>query len=368
MSNLLYSDVAEELRGSVRELLADRCSPETVLARCESGAPDDGELWSTLASDIGVAGLLVPEERGGAGASVLEAAVVAEETGRAVAPVPYLTSAVLATTALLACEGDPAAELLARMARGDTTTVAAAGFATAPDAGFPDSVTARADRLSGTVTAVADGGAADSFLVPALGEDGPRWYLVPASDAAVTAETALDLTRGLATVTFSETPGTRVAEGNRAYDAFRALLATGAGVLASEQVGIAQWCLDTTVEYVKQRHQFGRPVGSFQALKHRLSEVYLRLVTARAAARHAASALAEGGPEADVAVSLAAAHCGDVAVHAAEECLQLHGGIGMTWEHPVHLYLKRAKSDQLALGTPGAHRARLGALVDLPPA
>ncbi len=117
-----------------------------------------------------------------------------------------------------------------------------------------------------------------------------------------------------------------------------------------------QWCLDTTVRYLKERHQFGRPVGSFQALKHRLADVWLELVTARAAARYAADALAAGSDDVQIAVSVAQAHCSLVAVHAAEEAIQLHGGIGMTWEHPAHLFLKRAKSDEIALGTPGRHR------------
>ncbi|HSE56263.1 MAG TPA: acyl-CoA dehydrogenase family protein, partial [Nocardioidaceae bacterium] len=118
--------------------------------------------------------------------------------------------------------------------------------------------------------------------------------------------------------------------------------------------------------YLKERRQFGRVVGGFQALKHRLADLYTLVEQARAAARYAAATAAEGDPDAQIAASVAQAYCSDVAVRAAEECVQLHGGIGMTWEHPAHLYLKRAKADQIALGTPGAHRARLGELVDLP--
>jgi alkylation response protein AidB-like acyl-CoA dehydrogenase len=142
-----------------------------------------------------------------------------------------------------------------------------------------------------------------------------------------------------------------------------------AGVLASEQLGVAQWCLDSTVAFAKQRYQFGRQIGSFQALKHRMADMWLEVVSARAAARYATDCLAGADDTADapVAVAMAKAYCSDAAVHAAEECIQLHGGLGMTWEHPAHLYLKRAKSDQLALGTPGRHRAALADLVDLPP-
>jgi alkylation response protein AidB-like acyl-CoA dehydrogenase len=148
--------------------------------------------------------------------------------------------------------------------------------------------------------------------------------------------------------------------------AIESALLTGAGLLASEQVGIAAWCLTSTVSYLKERRQFGRVVGGFQAIKHRLADLYVTVESASSAARYAAAALAAGDLDSTVAVHLAAAYCGDAAVLAAEEAVQLHGGIGMTWEHPAHLYLKRAKADQLAFGTPGWHRARLAALVDLP--
>ena len=145
-------------------------------------------------------------------------------------------------------------------------------------------------------------------------------------------------------------------------------LRVAAGLLAAEQVGVASWCLETTVAYLKERKQFGRAVGGFQALKHRLADLYAEVESARAAARYAAATLATDDADVPVAVAVAQAYCSDVAVHAAEEAVQLHGGIGMTWEHPAHLALKRAKADQLLLGTPEQHRADLAALVDLPPA
>ena len=144
-------------------------------------------------------------------------------------------------------------------------------------------------------------------------------------------------------------------------------LEVGAALLASEQVGVARECLGTTVAYLKDRRQFGRVVGSFQALKHRLADLYVATEQAAAAARYAAVTTAEDDPDREVATAVAASLCGDVAVRAAEEAVQLHGGLGMTWEHPAHLYLKRAKADQIAFGLPAAHRARLGELVGLPP-
>ncbi len=366
--DLLYSQVEDDLRSTVRDLLADRCPPATVLERSDSDQLYDLGVWSVLARDLGLAGLLVPESLGGQGASAREVAVVAEELGSGVAPVPFLGSAVLATSALLGCDTEDSAvgELLRALAGGESTAALVVPLTMSAAGEFPSAVKASGGKLTGTVTAVADAAAADTLVVPALGEDGPALYAVHARDVTVTNEIPLDLTRGIATVELSDVDGHVLAERNRAVAALRTALRTGAGILASEQLGLAQWCLDTTVRYLKERHQFGRPVGSFQALKHRLADVYLELVTARAAARYAADELARAGSDVAVAVALAASYCGQVAVHAAEEALQMHGGIGMTWEHPVHLYLKRAKSDQLALGTPGGHRAELAELVDLP--
>ncbi|MCD0482573.1 acyl-CoA/acyl-ACP dehydrogenase [Streptacidiphilus sp. ASG 303] len=370
--DLLYSEVEEDLRASVRALLADRCPPAAVLARAEGPAPYDGKLWHALARELGAAGLQVPEEHGGAGATLRETAVVLEELGRAAAPTPFLGSAVLATTALLACAGG--AELLAELAAGERTAALAVPLAAAPGTGFPWAglpQTVRADgagALTGRVAAVADAAAADVLLVPAAGPDGPGLYAVEADAAglAVAPRTSLDLTRPLADLALHGVPARRLAGPAEAPAAVERALLTGAGLLASEQLGIAEWCLATTTAYLKERRQFGRPVGSFQAVKHRLADLWLEAAGARAAARGAADALARGAEDAPLAVAVAQAYCGDAAVRAAEECVQLHGGIGMTWEHPAHLYLKRAKADQIALGTPGRHRAALAVLADLP--
>ncbi|GAA2878835.1 acyl-CoA dehydrogenase family protein [Streptosporangium fragile] len=362
---LLYTEVEEELRASVRDLLADRCGPGAVLRRVESATPYDMDLWKTLAHQVGAAGLLVPEEHGGAGASAREVAVVLEELGRAVAPLPFLTSSVLATSALLG-SGD---ELLGALADGEVTAALVVPFAVSPYR-FAETVTVRDGALSGQVRAVAGADVADVLLVPADG----GLYAVGAADATVEVVPSLDLTRPIGTVTLSSAPGRRI-EGAGGDDVRRALLA-GAGLLASEQLGVAEWCFDTTLAYIRERHQFARPVGSFQAIKHRMADLWLDVVRARAAARNAANLLAEAADPAaagerddrgdELAVAVAKSWCSEVALHVAEESVQLHGGIGMTWEHPVHLYLKRAKAGQIALGTPGAHRDAVAVLADLP--
>ncbi|GHC80704.1 acyl-CoA dehydrogenase family protein [Streptomyces flavofungini] len=362
MSDLLYTEEEEALRSAVRSLLADRCDAATVLARTESEQPHDRELWKALADGMGLAGLLVPEDRGGQGATHREAAVVLEELGRAVAPVPYLTSAVVATETLLACTGEAAAELLAALASGRTVGALAVPFATAPGAALAR-VRYEGGALHGEVTGVADAAAADVLLV--LSEAGLFAVDTGRNGVTVTPRTSLDRTRPLAVVTFDAAPARLLADAAEAEAAVRLGLRSGAGLLASEQLGLAEWCLTETVRYTKERHQFNRPVGSFQALKHRLAGLWLDVVNTRAAARHAADALATGSDEPNLAAALAQAYAAPVAVRAAEEALQLHGGIGMTWEHPVHLYLKRAKADSIALGTAGRHREELADLVDL---
>jgi alkylation response protein AidB-like acyl-CoA dehydrogenase len=291
---------------------------------------------------------------------------------------------VVATAALLSVgSGDAAtvagravADLLGRMADGEVTTALAVPFSTAPGAAYPIAVrlsgTRPGDaangvaRLNGLVSGVADALPAGMLLVPADGVP-HGLYLVDVASAGVAKRpvVSLDMTRQLCDLAFDDAPGTLIGSGPTASRALEAALAAGAGVLASEQVGLAQRCLDMTVAYVKERRQFARPVGSFQGLKHRLADLWVAVTQARAAARYAAACLATGDPDTKVAVAMAKAYCSEVAVLAAQECVQMHGGIGFTWEHPAHLYLKRAKADSIAFGTPDVHRDALASLVNL---
>ncbi|MFC7260750.1 acyl-CoA dehydrogenase family protein [Streptomyces lutosisoli] len=358
MTDLLYSEEEEALRAAVRDLLTDHCDAAGVIARTESDTPYDPELWKALSEGMGLAGLLVPESQGGQGATHREVAVVLEELGRAVAPLPYLTSAVVATEALLACEGDETAKLLAGLASGRTVGALAVALSVGPG-GHYRAVRNEDGFLYGELTGIADAAVADVLLVPA--EDGGL-YAVDADAVTITPQVSFDLTRPVATVTLD---GVRAHRVGSAEPAVRRALRAGAGLLASEQLGLADWSLTETVRYLKERKQFNRPVGGFQALKHRLAQLWLEVVNTRAAARGAADALATGSDDTDLSVAVAQAYAAPVAVHAAEEALQLHGGLGMTWEHPVHLYLKRAKADSIAYGTAGAHREALAGLVDL---
>ena len=362
-ANLLYSDTEDALRDSVRRLFADRCAPETIATVYDDAHADFTDVWRTLATELGLAGLLVPESLGGAGVGTREAAVVMEEIGRAVAPVPFLPSAVLATVALLKA-GET--QTLRSLAEGSATGALAIPLPTPPGV-LTATVRVGDSGLTGRVTSVAGANQADVFVVPAAGPDRLELHTVSraAPGLTVTPVLSLDMTRPISDVEFSDVPSTRVDDGDGQAAVAEAQLC-GAVLLATEQLGVAQWCFETTLAYVKDRKQFGRAVGSFQALKHRLADLWLEVSSAGAAARYAADTYARGDADTPVAAAVAQAYCSGVAVHAAEECIQLHGGIGMTWEYPAHLYLKRAKSDQLALGTPYHHRARLAELVDLP--
>ncbi|MFY9927970.1 MAG: acyl-CoA dehydrogenase family protein [Streptosporangiaceae bacterium] len=377
IDDLLYSDTERALSESLVSLLGDRGGLDKALARAESGQTYDDALWSAVAGDLGLAGLLIPERDGGAGASYKEAAAAAEALGSFVAPIPFLGSAVVATAALLSVGSRAATGLLGRMADGSVTTALAVPFATAPGGDFPAGVrisgpkpgdaSAGVTRLRGTVSGVADALPASVLLVPADGVP-TGLYLVDMAAGGVTRTPviSLDMTRQLCDLSFDDAPGTLIASGPAASAALEAGLGAGAGILAAEQVGVAQRCLDMTVAYVKERKQFARPVGSFQGLKHRLADLWVSITQARAASRYAAACLAADDPDVKVAVALAGACCSEVAVQAAQECVQMHGGIGFTWEHTAHLYLKRAKADSIGFGTADAHRASLAALVDLP--
>ena len=423
--DLLYTDTERSLASALDDILAARSGPAGVIARTEQPETYDVALWKALASDIGIGGLLIGEELGGAGASYRELAAAAERFGAYVAPVPYLGSAVVATAAAIAALSSAAsaatagasgpapsgasaaarmfsaarqraagesgasgsgagtslaaagADLLRRLADGTLTAALATPVDLAPGAPFPADVrlsgTQAGDRddgtfrLSGTIRSVADALPADVLLVPAQGVPNGL-YLVEAGAAGVhrSPVTSLDMTRQLCDVSLDGAPARQLAIGAAAAAAVEAGLAAGAVILAAEQLGLAQRCLDMTVAYVKERRQFARPVGSFQGLKHRLADLWATIAQARAASRYAAACLAAGDPDTPVALALAKSACCEASVTAAQECVQMHGGIGFTWEHPAHLYLKRAKAASVAFGTPGAHRAALADLVNLP--
>ncbi|WP_018178683.1 acyl-CoA dehydrogenase family protein [Jongsikchunia kroppenstedtii] len=360
-ADLLYSVDEELLRESVRDVLYKQCEWRSVLERTESAQPVDGQLWKTLASVLGVCGLPVSESAGGAAASWRESAVVLEELGRAVAPVPYLGSAVMAT--VFADEVD-AQKVLAALAAGETRAALVVSGDRPWFASGPGGVTIDGDTASGHVRTVVDAIGADRLLIPV----GDQAYEIDAADPGVqiTPAVSLDSTRPVADIAFDGALAVPIGRPGSAPGATEAAVLAATALLASEQVGIAEHCMTVAVDYLQVRRQFGRVLGSYQALKHRLADLWVQVNQARAAARYAADCLARGDADLDVAAAVAHSWCSEVAVRAAEDCLQLHGGIGFTWEQPVHLYLKRAKSSLLMFGSSDVHRAHLAELVDLP--
>jgi alkylation response protein AidB-like acyl-CoA dehydrogenase len=358
--DLVDTDTERQFRDSLRTFLRRRSDSVSVTAAYDRPT-DFAALWRSLATELGLASLLVPESLGGAGATMREVAVAAQELGRAVAPVPFLTSAVVSTVVLAQLQCD---EFLARLVSANAVAAVAIPFTTYRFTD-PPTVTSQPTGLAGTVSTVAGLDNADIVIVPVSTPAGLELHAVtPGPGVTVARITSLDMSRPVSDLVLDRAPSVRLGAGTTG-DVVRSALRAGTIALANEQVGVAGWCLDAVLEYVRQRHQFGRPIGSFQAIKHRLADLWVELNQAEAAARYAA-AVADDDHEADIAASVAAAYCGSVAVHAAEECLQLHGGIGMTWEHPIHLYLKRAKADELAYGNPYQHRTWLADLIDLP--
>ncbi|MBW8482170.1 acyl-CoA dehydrogenase family protein [Actinomadura parmotrematis] len=349
---LLQSDDQRDLASAVRAFLAETSPIGRVREIAESDAGHDPRVWERMAGELGLAGLAIPEEHGGSGAGRGELAAVLEELGAALTPSPLL-GAVIAADLLLA-SGDSAAakDLLPGIAAGTTLAVGVL-----PVPGDPE-ITASGGTLTGVAPRVPHGLDADLIIVPAGGE----LYAVRGADAARTALTTLDLTRPQARVEFAATPARHVgtADVDRALD-----LASVA--LAAEQLGGLRRCLDAIVEYAKLRVQFGRYVGSFQGVKHRLADMHCVLEQAEAVVRYATWAADEDPGELPVAAALAQSYLGRAYFRVARDHLLLHGGIGFTWEHDAHLYYKRAKTDELLLGAPRRHRERLAAHLDLLP-
>ncbi|HVM67780.1 MAG TPA: acyl-CoA dehydrogenase family protein [Acidimicrobiales bacterium] len=370
--NFAFSEEQEELRKSVRRFMEDK-SPEAEVRRLmETTEGYDPAVWSQMAQQLGLQGLAVPEEFGGSGYTYVELIVVLEEMGRALLCAPYFSSVALAANALLT-SGDDAAkkDYLPGIAAGDTiATVALTEPAGRWDeAGVELAASGSGDSwtLTGTKSFVLDGHTASLILVPARTPGGVSLFAVSADAAGLTRTplATMDQTRKQAKLEFSGTPARLVGGEGTAWPGLSKTLDLAAVALAAEQVGGAQKVLDMSVEYAKVRVQFGRPIGSFQAIKHKCADMLLEVESAKSAAYYAGWAAAEDSDELPVVASLAKAYCSDAYFHAAAENIQIHGGIGFTWEHPAHLYFKRAKSSELYLGDPTYHRELLAQRIGL---
>lgn len=361
----------ESFRTSLRRFLEAHSSEEDVRHVMETDEGYDHDLWVRMASELGLQGIHVPERFGGVGLGQRELAMAMEELGRVLYVGPYLSTVVLSVNALLASGDEEAcAAYLPPIVRGELR--AAVAFVEADgDWDFQQiGLQAREDgdgrrfRLEGTKDFVVDGHTADLILVLASGQDGSSLFAVSMDhldDGAVDREVlpTLDRTRKQARLRFHGAPARRVGTAGRGAEVMREVCQLTAVALSAEQVGGAQRCLDMAVDYARQRIQFGRPIGSFQAIKHTCARMSLGVEAARSAALFAAWCADERRDALSVEASVAKAYCSDTFTRAAAENLQIHGGIGFTWEHPAHLYLRRAKASELFLGDGRHHRERV---------
>ncbi len=364
--NFAFSEEQEELRQAVHRFLAEK-SPEAEVRRLmatEEGY--DPAVWRQMADQLGLQSLAIPEEYGGAGFGFVELVVVLEEMGAALLCAPFFSSAVLAAQALLT-SGDAKAK--DRWLPGIATGERIATLALTEDSGRWDldapELAARLDDdgwlLEGHKSFVLDGQLATLLFVVARTAGGLGLFAVEgdAEGLVRTPLSTMDQTRKQARLEFARTPAEPVGAPGEAGPGIEKTLQLAAVALAAEQIGGAQHCLDSSVEYAKTRIQFGRPIGSFQAIKHKCADLLLEVESARSAAYYAGWAAAEDSDELPLVASLAKSYCSETYFHAAAENIQIHGGIGFTWEHDAHLYFKRAKSSELLFGDPAYHRELL---------
>ncbi|MGZ4208541.1 MAG: acyl-CoA dehydrogenase family protein [Actinomycetota bacterium] len=365
--NFTFSDEQEELRRTIRRFLDDK-SPSTEVRRLmETPEGYDEAVWKQMAQELGLQGLAIPEQYGGQGFTFVELGIVLEEMGRALLCASFM-STVIAASAII--DGGTEAQkkaLLPGIASGETIATLALGE---PDRGWTaDDITLETTPdgvLNGTKTYVIDGATANLIVVAArvpgtTGTDGISLYTVAGDAEGLTRAPleALDLTRKLARLDFAGVRATPLGEPGKAWPSLQRTLDHAAVALSAEMCGGAQRCLDMAVQYAKDRVQFGRPIGSFQAIKHKCADMLLEVESAKTAVYYALWVAAADDPELPVVAPLAKAYTADAFFKAARDNIQVHGGIGFTWEHDAHLYYRRAKSSELMFGDSPYHRELL---------
>jgi alkylation response protein AidB-like acyl-CoA dehydrogenase len=359
------TDEQSELHRTVRSFFESKADQAEVRRQMESPLGYDLQVWRQMADQLGLMGLAIPEEFGGQGFTFVELGIVVEEMGRCLLTSPYFASVVLAANVILHSRDEPSQK---RYLPGIASGATVATLAVTEESGRWEAgaigVRAREAHggwlLDGTKTYVLDGCSADVMLVAARTDAGLSLFAVDRFDGVVRRPlSTLDQTRKQARIEFSSTPASLVGPDGQAWPVLMRTLALGAAALSAEQVGGAQRCLEMAVEYAKVRRQFGKPIGSFQAIRHKCADVLLDVECARGAAYYAVRAAAQLSDELPAVASLAKACSSDAYARAAAANIQIHGGIGFTWEHPAHLYFKRARSSGHLLGDAEFHRSLL---------
>jgi alkylation response protein AidB-like acyl-CoA dehydrogenase len=367
-----YNDDQKDLQASIRGYLSEFQPVAAARALVESEAGYDPDAWRRLASQLGLPGLHVPERFGGSGGSYVELGIAFTELGRVMYAGPFLATAGLAVNVLLTSADEAAmAEFLPQLADGSLTATVAMTEDTTSGLPAGDAVTAESRdggyRLSGSLGYVLDGAAAGLIVVPAATPEGSSLFAVHGAEAGLerSALRTVDGTRRYARLDFAATPAALIGAPGSGAAVLAQCLDLARVALAAEQVGGARACLDMAVGYAGQRVQFGRQIGSFQAIKHKCATMLLKVECAAAAAQYAAWSAATREPDLAAATAVAKSYCSDAFFHAAAQNVQIHGGIGFTWEHDAQLYFKRAKASQVLFGHPAYHREQLASLMGL---
>ena len=372
-----FSDEQEAFRETLRRFLEEKSPSAEVFRLMESESGYDPAVWKQMGEELGLHGVAIPEAYGGQGFGFLELGIALEEMGRVLLCAPFFSSACLAASAVLAAASEAQkAELLPGIASGGT--IAALAVAEPGGGWEPESITLEARRdgdawvLDGAKAWVLDGHVADLVVVAArlpgsAGAEGLCLLAVrgDAPGLAAAPLATLDPTRKQASLRFQGVRAELLGEPGAAGPALARTLDRAASGLAAEMTGGAERCLESAVAYARERRQFGRPIGSFQAIKHKVAEVLLEVESARSAAWWACWAAAEDNEQRSEAAHLAKALCADAYLQAAAENIQVHGGIGVTWEADPHLHYRRARVSQTLFGDSAHHRARLAARLGL---
>ena len=364
--NFAFNEEQEELRKTTRAFLEAKSPEAAVREQMDTEAGFDAAVWSQMGEQMGLQGLIIPEEYGGSGYGYIELVVILEEMGRALLCAPFFSTVVLAANTLVHSGDDSAkADFLPGIASGET--IATLAFTEENGRWDEDGITATATadgdswKLNGTKTYVLDGHTASLLIVAARTGAGVSLFAVDGDAAGVTRTplATMDQTRKQARIDLADASGRLIGTDGEGWTVLERVLDLAAVGLAAEQVGGAQFVLEMAVQYAKDRVQFGRPIGSFQAIKHKCADMLLEVESAKSAAYYAGWCASELNDELPSVASLAKAYCSEAYFHATAENIQIHGGIGFTWEHPAHLYFKRAKSSELLFGDPTYHRELL---------
>ncbi len=364
MVKISFTSEHEQWRDTVRAFVTEKSPVKEVFRLMATDTGFDPETWQVMASQVGFQALIVPEEYGGFGFGFVELGIVFEEMGRAVMCAPFLSTVLATVTLLTAGDEEAKRAYLPKIVSGETI----ATLAVTEGRGIWEetAIATRAEagdgwRLSGVKTFVLDGNSASLILVAARTAAGVSLFAVDSHAAGfrASAMTTMDQTRKLSELNFDATPARLVGEDGCGWEVVRRVLDLAAVAISAECAGGAQRCLDMAVDYAKTRVQFGRLIGSFQAIKHKCADMLLEVESTKSAAYYAMIAASEDASDLPLAASLAKSYCSEAFFHVASENIQIHGGIGFTWEHPAHLYFKRAKSSELLFGMPAFHREQM---------